>query len=210
LSSSFSCLAETPTQFTDQALKSITDLSFRRCLKELAAENNWYAPADFLYISCHNSDIESIEGIEIFINITKLSLYKNKLKAVNLANLSRLEHLNLAGNKLIELHLSGLIALEECYIFKNKLRKVSIQLTPKLNKLKANNNQINELIFRDTVTLTRLYIFDNKLENLEMDNLPALNYLDTRHNPMPDEFYDHLDSLEALTALHDGNSEDWQ
>ena len=43
-----------------------------------------------------------------------------------------------------------------------------------------------------------------------MESVPNLVYLDARQNPMPDEFYDKIDAIESLTALHDGNAEDWE
>jgi len=188
----------------------ISDDDFRTCLNTLAIENAWTSATQFTFIKCHNGSIQSIAGIKKFTNITKLSLYKNKLTSAELAGLIQLQHLNLAGNNLTELQLTDLPSLEECYVFKNQLTQLSIENTPVLSKLKANNNKLNTLSFSNSKQLSKLYIFDNDLKKVEMSTLPVLTYLDARHNPMPDDFYDFLDSVESLTALHDGNAEDWQ
>lgn len=187
----------------------IPDPAFQACLNKLASKNGWDQPADFTDITCHNNDIRSIEGIRLFVNLKKLSLYKNQLHNAKISGLGKLAHLNLAGNSLSELHLANLAALEECYVFNNELTTLSIKNTPRLIKLKANNNRLKELHFASSEGLSKLYIFDNKLEKVDMKTLPHLSYFDARHNPMPDEFYDLLDSIPSLTALHDGNAEDW-
>lgn len=189
---------------------SITDPALRACVSRLAIENNWQTPEEVTHIKCHNAEIKSAQGLDKFTHLRKLSLYKNEIEEIVIPPLAELEHLNIAGNKLTRLHLKNLPSLREFFVFKNKLESLTFDQAPNLSKLKANNNQLTELRFNNTQSLQKLYVFDNELKELNMKSIPALSYFDARHNPMPDEFYDYLDSLDSLTALHDGNAEDWQ
>lgn len=188
----------------------IPDLALRTCLTELASKNGWQQPTEFTDITCHGREIRSIEGISLFANLTKLSLYKNQIGNAKINGLEKLAHLNLAGNALTELHLVNLAALEECFAFNNQLATLTIENAPRLIKLKANNNKLKEFRLIHSEGLKQLYIFDNDLKELDMKAVPHLTYLDARQNPMSDEFYDYLDSITSLTALHEGNAEDWK
>ncbi len=188
----------------------VTDPAFSTCIEKLAAKKQWTSAAQIKEIQCHNKKIRTIEGIEHFTHLEKLSLYKNRLKSVQLPDLPHLSQLNLAGNQIETLTLHNLERLNELYLFKNRLKNVTIHNLPALQKIKANNNQITEFKITQVTQLTKLYLFDNELASLDMEKLPNLTYLDARQNPMPDEFYDQLDDIASLTALHDGNADDWQ
>lgn len=188
----------------------VLDTGFKACLEQLATQNNWGTPEDFIEITCHDREIKSVEGINLFLNVKKLSLFNNQLKSADVNGLKKLEHLNLAGNQLSYLTLQNLPNLRECFVFKNRLQRISIDNLPNLIKLKANVNQLVELNIVRVNKLEKLYLFNNQLKEISMTSLPVLSYFDARQNPMPDEFYDYLDSIENLTVLHDGNAEDWQ
>lgn len=201
-------LTQVQTAWAD--FSTLADPSLRTCVTQLARKHQWSAPAEVTSIKCHNAKIKSLEGIASFTQLTSLSLYKNQLEEAHIPPLPHLTHLNLSGNQLSTLHLSDLPALTGCFVFKNKLHSLVLEGVPKLQKLKANNNQLTSLRFKNSPLLSKLYIFDNELETLDMDTLPTLSYFDARHNPMPDDFYDYLDTLNSVTVLHDGNAEDWQ
>ncbi|TQV71173.1 hypothetical protein FKG94_20000 [Exilibacterium tricleocarpae] len=188
----------------------VTDPQLAACLTQIAQKQQWVEPADFTEIVCHNKGIESLQGIDAFANVTKLSLHKNRLAELKLVGLRQLKHLNVAKNSLRAVHLEGLDNLAELYLFNNRLTALELRNMPVLVRVKANSNRLRSITLADVGALTKLYLFNNKLETMDITSLKALVYLDVRQNPMPDEFYDFLDEQPGLTALHDGNAEDWQ
>lgn len=188
---------------------SVADPALQKCLNDIAKKNDWSQPKHFEQISCHNKKIESADGLEQFTALTKLSLYKNRITALELPKLQRLNHLNIAGNALTELTIQDCDSLKVLYAFHNKLQRINIQGCSELTQLKANNNVLKIAVLTDLPALKKLHLFDNELETLNIKSLNHLRYLDVRQNPMPDEFYDYLDSVSDLTSLHDGNADDW-
>lgn len=187
----------------------LKDTNLANCIKEIAAKQQWAAADQFTKIQCHNKGIESDVGLGQFKNLTKLSLYKNKIGSFTTSNLAKLKHLNIAKNRLTEANIENFQQLKELYLFNNKLTELTLTDLPELIKLKANSNKLLQFTTRNVGKLEKVFLFDNELEFVEIKDLPGMIYMDARHNPMPDEFYDFLDEQTGLTVLHDGNSEDW-
>ncbi len=188
---------------------NIVDENLRRCVADIGAKNNWATPDQYQHITCHNKAIGAVDGLESFVNITKLSLHKNQIKSFALTGLKHLRTLNLGRNRLQRLTIGNLAALEELYIFSNRLTELTMSDLPKLTKLKANSNNIVTFTYRDLPALGKIYLFDNAMEHIDIHSLPNLKYMDVRQNPMPDELYEAMDKLEGATILHDGNADDW-
>lgn len=187
----------------------VADKNFQICLEEIADKYGWLTSAEFKEITCHNKSIQSVSGLYQFSQLEKLSLYNNNIKEIDLSLLPRLRYVNVAGNKLTYLQLKNIYNLTTLYAFKNKLISLDIDNVPLLSTIKANNNELINLSINNAGNLVKLNIFNNQLEIIDIKKLSSLKYLDTRQNPMSDEFYDHLDSINGLTALHDGNADDW-
>lgn len=192
-----------------QAEITVRDPAFQACLSSLAAKYGWSNVEQFEEIVCHNKRIQSVAGLAQFSEVKKLSLYKNALKTLDLTGLNQLVHLNVAGNKLAELIIIECSHLQQLYVFHNHLSRLKVAHCPKLMAIKANNNQLSFAAFTALPILKKLYLFNNKLDKVEIAPLKNLVYLDVRQNPMPDDFYDYLDTIDGLTSLHDGNAEDW-
>lgn len=189
---------------------ALQDERLNACVSKLAKKKNWQSADAVTEIVCHNKKINSAAGIEQFRNLTKLSLYKNRLTSVDFSPFGSLEHINLAGNQLASLTLTDHPNLKLLYVFHNPITELSVTNALELTTLKANNGQLTSVTLNNTPALTKLYLFDNQLEIIDIEPLTLLRYLDVRHNPMPDDFYDFLDARPDLTSLHDGNAEDWQ
>lgn len=190
----------------------VSDAALSKCLTEIAAKKGWATPGEFTEVKCHSRKIKSLQGLEAFVELTKLSLYRNSIRDIPdqlLLALPKLEALNLANNKLSNLKIIDSLSLKKLYVFKSSLVYLTVENCPALNLIKANNNMINRFEVTGAPAMSKLFLHNNKLEVLDMKSLPALRYLDARHNPMPDAFYDQLDAIKGLTALHDGNTEDW-
>lgn len=189
---------------------AFADAKLTACVNTLAKKYKWENVEAVDKIVCHNASINSLTGIEQFVNVEKLSFHKNHLTKVKLVGLHKLRELNLARNKLQKLELADLPALENLYFFGNRIPKVTLENLPSLQQLKANSSDIREFSYAKLPKLEKIYLFDNQLETIDINNLPAMKYMDVRQNPMPDELYEDMDKMEGVTILHDGNAEDWQ
>ena len=189
---------------------AVNDVNLNRCVNKLAAKNGWATAQDVTEIKCHNKKVASVDGLEQFTQLQKLSLYKNRITTIDVSHFPKLKQLNIAGNLLSALDVSQKPDLESLFAFHNPMQALTITNCPSLKTVKANNARLVSFTTTLVPNLEKLYLFDNQLEIIEIDPNGTLRYLDVRHNPMPDEFYDYLDSLSGLTSLHDGNAEDWE
>jgi len=187
----------------------VTDENLQSCLEKIAAENGWVSAEQFTDIKCHNQNIKSLEGLNAFVGLEKLSLYKNEISHASLHGLTKLRHLNLARNQLESMELSALPALEGLYFFDNDIESLSLVDLPRLTQFKGNANDMTEFTYSGLPSVKKVYLFDNELKTIDINNLPSLEYMDVRENPMPDKLYEEMDAMEGVTILHDGNAEDW-
>lgn len=189
----------------------VADSNLQACLQSLVDENKWTDTKDVTVINCHSQDIQSMRGLEQFINLVSLSLYNNQLKQldIDLKQFKNLKALNLARNNLSQLTISDLSKLNNLYVFDNHLTDLRLSNLAQLQTFKANNNNIEHFSYTNTPKLEKVYIFNNQLETIDIYNLPSLHYMDCRQNPMPDSLYDEMDKIDDVTFLHDGNAEDW-
>ena len=189
----------------------VQDSSLQACLQNLVDENKWTHINDIIKIKCHSQDIQSMRGLEQFINLESLSLYNNQLKQldIDLKLFKNLKELNLARNNLSQLTITDLSKLNKLYVFDNHLTDLTLSNLVELQTFKANNNNIEHFAYSNMPKLEKVYIFNNELETIDIYNLPSLHYLDCRQNPMPDSLYDEMDKIDDITFLHDGNAEDW-
>ncbi len=160
-------------------------------------------------LKCHNQGIKSIAGLEHLTNLRTLSLFRNRIRRVDITLPASLESLNLARNQLERLTLTRLPRLREVFVFGNRLTKLELHQLPQLVSLRANDNRLIRFEYQALDRIEKLYLFNNSLETLDIHHLPAMRYMDCRQNPMPDPLYDEMDRMEQVTFLHDGNAEDW-
>lgn len=189
----------------------VQDHNLKACLESLASDQQWRQISDVTAIKCHSQDIQSLAGLEAFTGLESLSLYNNRIAKldIEIKQLKKLKHLNLARNHLAETNIAHLPKLNKLYLFDNHLTDLTLLNLPELSEFKANNNKIERFAYQNTPKLEKIYIFNNQLETIDIYHLPSLHYMDCRQNPMPDSLYDEMDKQENITYLHDGNAEDW-
>ena len=90
-------------------------------------------------LNAGHGSIESLIGLEHAVNLTELYLQHNDISDVSpLSTLTNLKILNLAGNPISELSLSGLTNLTNLTLAATKPSKVSLSDMPNLTKLDVN------------------------------------------------------------------------
>ena len=189
---------------------TIKDQGLLTCIKQESIKQHWQNVNDVHTLKCHGMNITNLQGLAVFKNLQKLSLYNNKLTTIDLSSFSQLEELNIANNKLTYVNLVGLSKLKTLYLFKNKLTYLDFKGLSQLKKIRITHNQLTSLDISPLISLEKAYFFDNKLEDLVVAGLPKLTFIELRQNPMPDEVYDRYDELEGITIIHDGNADDWK
>lgn len=208
----FFCFLDEKQAIAAEHINSLNfaDAALSKCIKEHAQANGWVTAEEVTKLKCHGMDIKNIEGINVFTQLTSLSLFNNELQSVDLSSLNDLEAINIADNKLQNINITGLSKVTSLYLFKNELTTVDFTGLSQLKKLRITNNQLNKVDISSLVALEKAYFFDNKLEDLIVKGLPKLKFIELRQNPMPDEVYDRYDELEGITIVHDGNADDWK
>lgn len=187
----------------------LSDAAFQQCLSDLMQEQGWTSVDEVTEIECHNQEIKSLDGIEQFTALEKLSLYNNAIASVQLSAMPRLRHLNLSLNRLSSAVFMDLPNLQELYLFRNNIMELSLENFPALTILRANSNRLQSFQYQNLPALEKIYLFDNELETIDIHNLPRMQYMDVRENPMPDKLYEDMDAMTQSTILHDGNADDW-
>jgi Leucine-rich repeat (LRR) protein len=192
-----------------QANTEVIDKRLADCLADIGRKKNWTTPEQYLSVTCHSKKIDSLAGLEVYKNITKLSLYNNRLSEVDIGPFTELKALNLARNRLTSLVIRQHDKLRKLYVFNNALSRLELENLPQLQELKASANQLESFRYRQLPRLAKVYMFDNKMEFIDIHSLPGLLYMDLRQNPMPDELYEEMDKMTGVTIVHDGNADDW-
>jgi Leucine-rich repeat (LRR) protein len=195
-----------PVSATDY---QVEDPHLANCLTQLAQDNHWQSASEFLEIVCHSQRIQSVAGIDKFVNISRLSLHNNQITSISLDNFPQLTHLNLARNNLTEVTIARLPELTEVFLFRNRLAAATLEDLPKLKEVNANANRLTRFSYSNLPIVEKIYLFNNELEHVDINNLPSLQYMDARQNPMPDKLYEEMNALPGVTILHDGNADDW-
>lgn len=191
----------------------LPDPQLARCVQEQAAKNQWQTAAQITELTCNSRAIESLSGVLQFSQLRYLSVYNNKIKQVNLQGLTALETLNLANNQLEQLqadNLRDLPALQTLLIFNNQLKQLQLENFPQLISVKANNNQLLAFRYSHLPLLEKIVLFNNQMPSIDFEHLPALKLMDVRQNPMPNALYEAMNKKAGVTFMHDGNAADWQ
>ncbi|OAX39884.1 hypothetical protein K503DRAFT_769104 [Rhizopogon vinicolor AM-OR11-026] len=153
-------------------INSLTQLQCLRHLRELRADGN---------------HITSIDGLQKLDGLTKLSLQGNQIQEADFSRVrwSRLEMLNLSGNRIISvLNLaSSLPALIALNIDNNQVNHLEPSgLMPRLRILRASGNRLQSLNVAPFPNLRTLYVDNNSLESLvKAERLAKLENLSMRN-----------------------------
>ena len=107
--------------------------------------------------------ITSLQGIEVFYNLVKLSCTDNQLTDLDLSNNRKLKTVDCSRNMLTRLNLSG---------------------TKRLENLRCDRNQLTELDLSNNLKLRNLICTGNLLTSLDLSENYWLDYVDCKENPL--------------------------
>ena len=129
-------------------------------------------------------EIGNLEGIQAFVNLTKLECGYNNLTEIDLSSNLKLKELGCQGNTLAEIDLSNNPALTELHSNDNKLTEIDLSNNPALTHLRCRNNKLTELNLTENPALTQLTCYQNELKILDLSNNSALMELNCYKNEL--------------------------
>ncbi|OEK00417.1 hypothetical protein BFP97_02310 [Roseivirga sp. 4D4] len=172
-----------------QAQISIPDQNFLDKLIDLGIDTNGdgviqeieaLVPRD---IDVSRSNIESLEGIQYFVNLERLACFFNSLTELNVSSLTKLKNLGAGYNQITSLDVSNLTELETLDVDGNRLPSLDVSNSLKLKYLFCERNgQIEELLLGTVSSIKELRCAENKLTNLDLSNLSELELLEFYRN----------------------------
>jgi Leucine-rich repeat (LRR) protein len=183
-------------------------------------------------ITVNTDNIESLQGIEHFTNLSDLTCSGNQLTSLDISNNAMLYSLNCSGNQLTSLdisnntnlstlncsnnHLTSLEAsgLNSLNCRGNKLTSLDISNNNDLSTLDCSGNQLTSLDISNNTNLSTLNCSNNQLTSLDISNNAMLYSLNCSNNHLTSLKASGLNSLNCsgnqLTSLDISNSTNLQ
>ena len=121
--------------------------------------------------------ITSVEGIELFSNLTSLNLKNQFIKdASPIEALTKLEKLYITYTEIPSIQVKGMPALRDLRLFGNKnLTAIDVRSNTKLDTLYIQDTQLSEIDLTNNKELIDLNLNRTKLTRLILADLPKLN-----------------------------------
>jgi len=148
-----------------------TEAGINHVIKRVDAE----ATAGMLNLDGLN--INSLLGIEAFINLTTLRAASNNLTSIDVAPLTGLEGLILFNNNITAIDVSANTALQTLYLSNNDITNIALTNNTALQFFQINNNNLTSINLISNTNLQTVYLNDNSLINLVFANHPNLQTL---------------------------------
>ena len=132
--------------------------------------------------------------------ITALSCGGNKLTELNVQGLTALERLACWGNQLTALNVQGLTALQELNCAYSQLTALNVQGLTSLQELNCSRNQLTSLDVSGLTELQELYCNSNKIPELNVQGLTKLQQLKCGGNQLASLNVQGLTELQQLNC----------
>ena len=130
------------------------------------------------------SNIENLEGIELFTELNSLTCIQTSIKTFNL-KLPKLESLDCSDSKVTKIDMSGCPELKVLYCkYSNSLESIDLSKNTKLEYLECESCALTTLDVSKCANLMSLSCSDNKLPALDVSNLSKLETLTCTSNHM--------------------------
>jgi len=121
-------------------------------------------------LSLNNKSINSLQGIEGFINATTLVCSNNNLTSLDISNNTALEFLFCDDNNLSNLDVSNNTALTWLIAGANQLTNIDLSNNTALIYLNVRLNQLTSLDLSNNLALEQIYCMSNQITSLDVSN----------------------------------------
>lgn len=148
----------------------------------------------------NDEKIQTLKGIEYFLNLTSLECGNNNISNLNLSNNTLLTKLDCHNNVLTELNVKEFKNLEYLSCFSNNLKELNVTFNTKLTTLYCHDNQITEINLTNNKELRELVCGNNNIEDINLTNNIALSTLNISHNKLSEIDLTHNVNLNLLVC----------
>lgn len=147
-------------------------------------------------------NINSMEGLQHFINIKVLICNDNQLGVLDVSQNQELERLNCQKNQLVILELSQNLNLTHLNCSENLLTDLNLVSQQNLEILNCRNNQLSQLNVSQKVNLRELYCHNNQISNLDISGNTSQLWLHCYNNELVELNINGCVSLEWLFCFN--------
>lgn len=148
-------------------------------------------------LECGNHALTSLD-VSALTNLESLNCRANSLQTLNLTGLTNLKYLNFEFNKMTSFNSAGLTGLETIECHTNLLTSLTVSGSPNLKTLQCYNNQLTVLDVSALSQLSSLSCSKNQLASLNVAMNPQLSALYCANNTMSSLVLDDLQPLQGL------------
>lgn len=133
-------------------------------------------------INVRRLQIQSLAGIENFINITKLDCRDNDIESIDVSNNLKLRELNCFNNSVKILDVSNNIELRNLECSYNPITQIDVSGLSKLTDLCIHSAELTSIDVSNNTKLEWLAISNNKITNIDVSNNTELQGLECNGN----------------------------
>ena len=181
--------------------KNFPDKNFREYVKRFDLDNNGVLTIDEVKkvneIDCEftgqdeSKKIESLEGIKYFTSAKRIDCENNKINELDVSGLKALEKVNCVGNGMTNLNISQCTALTNLYCYDNELSNIDLSTNSDLKLLSCRNNNLSNLDLSKNLNIKYVYAEANNIMHIDTEantNLKKIYYapkdikMDVREN----------------------------
>lgn len=138
--------------------------------------------ANITEIEVDEKNIQSLKGIEFFVNLTSLDCERNQLTSLDLTSNNSLKYLYCQRNKLTSLDVSKCTALKELHCKGNLLTSLDVSKCRAMKDLSCYDNRLSTLDISGCTALEELSCHDNNLTTLDVSGYTALSHFSCYNN----------------------------
>jgi hypothetical protein len=128
-------------------------------------------------LDVENKSINDLTGIEAFVALEDLRLWRNSLTSLDVSKNTALKSLRLGNNDLTSLDVSKNIALKSLSLDQNKLTSLDVSKNIALKSLSLAYNQLTSLDVSKNTALKEIWCNSNRLTSLDLSKNTALTWL---------------------------------
>ncbi|MGZ9897757.1 leucine-rich repeat domain-containing protein [Shewanella gaetbuli] len=176
-------------------LESI-NIGFSPYLKSVDLSHNQQLKVIFLnYNAIEHVNLSNLPDLRV------VDLTTNMLKEISLSG-TDVQHLNLSGNLLEELHFDGVRNISDLRVDGNPLVKLELSNLFELTSLFMRDTDISELDLTNNYELSGLVANNSNITSIRFDSNPKMNAVHLLDNPLDENTIKYLDTIDWIPILH--------
>lgn len=133
-------------------------------------------------IDVSEKNIQSIKGVEFFVDLEELECVKNKISDINVSKNTKLKKLNCEWNELTNLDVTKNTSLIELRCGINHLTTIDLKNNKNLRVLWCQTNRFTNLDIKENILLNEVFLVKNEISTLDLSNNKELQILDVSEN----------------------------